>query len=59
MLQRARQRPSDQDWENHREELEKLYIKDNKALHEVMSYMETRYGFIAKYDAWLCLLCTL
>jgi hypothetical protein len=42
-------RPTDQGWETHKQLLKRLYLKENKPLHEVMAFMEREHGFIAKY----------
>jgi hypothetical protein len=36
-------------WENHRERIKQLYLVENKSLDEVISAMESEYGFIATY----------
>ena len=35
------------DWENHRSDIEDLYLKKGKKLKDVKATLETRYGFIA------------
>ena len=47
MAPQLSKRPSENDWESHRTELERLYSADNKSLREVMSIMKERYGWTA------------
>ncbi|GLB19608.1 hypothetical protein AtubIFM61612_009520 [Aspergillus tubingensis] len=36
---------ADAEWEAHKAEIERLYIRENKKLEEVLQFMETTYGF--------------
>ncbi|PYH31437.1 ankyrin [Aspergillus neoniger CBS 115656] len=36
---------ADEEWEAHKAEIERLYIRENKKLEEVLQFMETTYGF--------------
>lgn len=42
-------RPSNQEWEAHRAELERLYVSENRPLGFLMKYMKQNHDFIAKY----------
>lgn len=40
---------ADAEWEAHKAEIERLYIRENKKLEEVLQFMETTYGFRKTY----------
>lgn len=42
------QRISEQSWQEHRKEIEALYIEEDQTLEEVMAEMKERHGFVAR-----------
>lgn len=37
------------DWERHRLEIQRLYLHENRTLHEVRRLMQLEYNFVARY----------
>ncbi|KAK6866353.1 hypothetical protein PG995_002881 [Apiospora arundinis] len=53
--------PSEQAWDHHREELERLYMDENKSVQYIKRYMEEKYHFAAskyqfdkRFNKWNC-----
>ena len=43
------QRIPDRSWQEHRTEIEALYMEDNQTLEEVMAAMKERHAFVARF----------
>ena len=39
-----------QEWEAIKEDVERLYIQEDKALQETMAVVEEKFGFVSRYD---------